>query len=232
MEAAEWDGKAVERLSQMRIAAISVLAALALAAPAAADSTEARCDVYPAGSDHTDKMMRCTFSQRQGHVTITRADGVAHDLSLFGDAPGTYRDQNGDPVYRQSGLGDQGLIFRLPSESVFIYWSTAGLEPADPDNPTWPFTTETYYATTLLRCRAAGAAEFGICPAGLLRMADRQASITVLSPEGEEFTINFMTGYVNATNREVEAKLVGDLWTVTTGDGDVYEAPLAAIEGG
>gem|GEM_PF-3140809 len=37
----------------------------------------------------------------------------------------------------------------------------------------------------------------------------------VQSPKGEQSTINFMTGYVNATNREVKATLEGDAWTVT-----------------
>ena len=63
-------------------------------------------------------------------------------------------------------------------------------------------------------------------------MEDRQASIVVVSPGGKQYTINFLTDVVNATNRGVDAKLDGDLWTVTTDDGDVYEVPLAAIEGG
>jgi len=205
----------------------------AWAIPALADTTDARCDIYPAGSDHASKMIACTFSQRQGYVVITREDGVTHDLSPAGDTPGNFRDQQGRPVYRQSGLGDQGLIFRLPQESVYVYWSTAGLHPEDnADNPTAPFTTADYDATTLLRCRAAGAADFGSCPAGILRMEDRQASIVVLSPAGEQFTINFMTDYVNAANREVDAKREGDTWTVTIDGKDVYEVPLAAIEGG
>jgi len=214
-------------------AAIVVLATVLRALPATADSTEARCDIYPAGSDQAARMVACTFSQRQGYVTIARDDGVTHDLSPVGDAPGGYRDQEGRPVYRQSGLGDQGLIFRFPDESVYVYWSIAALHPEnDADNPTQPFTTADYDATTLLRCRAAGAAEFGRCPAGILRMEDRQASVVVLSPAGEQFTINFMTGYVNATNREADARLEGDTWIVTIDGKDVYEVPLAAIEGG
>ena len=146
---------------------------------------------------------------------------------------GNFRDQHERAVYRQSGLGDQGLIFRFPDESVFVYWSTAGLEaPADADNPTAPFTTADYDATTLLRCRASHAAAFGSCPAGILRMEDGQASIVVQSPAGEQFTINFMRDYVNATNREVAATLADDTWTVVIDGGDVYEVPLAAIEGG
>ena len=75
-----------------------------------ADWADARCDIYPAGSDHASKMIPCTFGQRQGYVTITRDDGVTHDLSPVGDRPGNFRDQDGRTVYRQGGLGDQGLI--------------------------------------------------------------------------------------------------------------------------
>jgi len=213
----------------MLVACLALLSAM----PALADSVAARCDVYPAGSDRADRMMPCTFSQRQGYVRITREDGVTHELAPVGDAPGNFRDQHDRAAYRQSGLGDQGLIFRFPDESVYVYWSTAGLAtPADADNPTAPFTTADYDATTLLRCRAADAAAFGSCPAGILRMDGGEASIVVQSPAGEQFTINFMRDYVNATNRDVAATFAGDTWTVVIDGGDVYEVPLAAIEGG
>jgi hypothetical protein len=212
---------------------IAAATAAASGSPAVADSTEARCDIYPRGSDHASKMIPCTFSQRQGYVTITRSDGVAHDLSPVGDSPGNYRDQDGRPAYRQSGLGDQGLIFRLADESVYVYWNTAALQPqADEDNPTAPFSTDKYDATTLLRCRAAGDKEFGRCPAGILRMEDGQASVVIQNQLGERFTINFMKAYVNATNREADARLEGDTWIVTIDGREVYEVPLAAIEGG
>ena len=210
-----------------------LLLAVLPAGPSNADSTEARCDVYPAGSDHTDKMMGCTFSQRQGYITIVRQDGVTHDLTPVGDQPGNYHDQHGYEVRREDGLGDQGLIFRFPGESVFVYWSTAGLDPVpDEDNPTAPFSTADYDATTLLRCRAVNEIDYASCPAGILRMDDGEASIVVLDRKGEQFTINFMTDYVNATNRKAEARLEGDTWIVTIDDADVYEVPLAAIEGG
>jgi len=203
------------------------------ATPSFADSTKARCDIYPAGSDHTDKMIGCTFSQRQGYVTITRDDGVTHELTPVGNQAGRYHDQYGHQVIRESGLGDQGLIFRLPTESIYVYWNTAALEPvADEDNPTAPFSTADYDATTLLRCRAVGETQTGNCPAGILRMDGGQASIVVRSQAGEQFTINFMSDYINATNRKTEARRDGDTWIVTIDDTDVYEVPLAAIEGG
>ncbi|MFC1774254.1 hypothetical protein ACFL3A_13025 [Pseudomonadota bacterium] len=199
---------------------------------AAADWTDARCDIYPRGEDKASAMIPCTFGQRQGAVTITRSDGVTHNLIPAGDGPGNFRDQDGRNVYRQSGLGDQGLIFRFPHESVYVYWNTAALVPDTPDYPTWPFTTKDYDATTLLRCRAAGDAEFGQCPAGILRMEGKQASVVVQNKAGQQFTINFMTDYVNATNGKVDAILEGGTWIITIDGEGIYEVPLAAIEGG
>ncbi len=206
--------------------------ALAWATVSTADTADARCDIYPAGADHSDTMIHCSFSQRQGYITINREDGVTHDLSPVGDTPGNFRDQQGRMVYRQSGLGDQGMIFRFPEERIYVYWSTAALEPQDENDPTALFSTTDYDATTQLRCRAAGDKEFGSCPAGILRMQQGQASIVVQNQLGEQFTINFMTDYVNATNRKVAATLDGDTWIVTMENGEVYEVPLAAIEGG
>lgn len=217
-------------MKRFRLLAAAVAAAWAVSAPA--DWIDAACVIYPVGEDHTDVLIPCTFSQRQGYVTITRSDGVTHDLSPDGDTPGNFTDQNGRAVYRQSGLGDQGLIFRFPDESIYVYWNTKMLEPEDETSPTWPFTTDEYDATALFRCKTAGDAQFGSCPGGILRMENQQASIVVQNQLGEQFTINFMNDYVNATNREVEARLEGDTWILDFANGEVWEVPLAAIEGG
>lgn len=212
---------------------VAILSAMVWSTTSVADWTKARCDIYPVGEDRAEKMIPCVFSQRQGYVTITRDDGVVHDLSPVGDTVGNFEDQDGRSAYRQSGLGDQGLIFRFEDESVYVYWNTDALEPrSDEDNWTAPFTTDEYDATTRLRCRATGDPEFGSCPAGILRMEDKQASIVVQNQLGELFTINFMTGYVNATNRELKAELEGDTWILRFANGEVWEVPLAAIEGG
>jgi len=198
---------------------------------AVADWTDARCVIYPPGSDRAEQTLPCTFGQRQGAVTITREDGLSYDLIPFGDAPGEYRDGQDRPVFRETGLGDSGLIFRFPDQTVYVYWLTAADRAApDPDNPTAPYTTTDYDATTLLPCGSTPEVT-GRCPAGILRMENRQASIVVTSPAGAEFTFNFMTGYVNATNRSVEAHLEGDTWKVAVNGDEYYEVPLAAIEG-
>ncbi len=60
---------------------------------ALADSTRARCDIYPAGSDHASASIACTFSQNQGTVYIDRSDGVSHELLPTGDVPGNFEEQ-------------------------------------------------------------------------------------------------------------------------------------------
>ena len=216
-----------------RTAVLALAAAGLCTSGAMADTTDARCDVYPKGEDHTDVMIACTFSQRQGNVTITRSDGVTHDLVQSDDQPGRYRDQHGNTVTRENGgLGTAGLIFRFPEESIYVYWDASALEPADPDSPTWPFTTAEYDATTLLSCGTVDAVEMQTCPAGVLRMEDGQGSVVILSPAGEQLTINFMKDYVNSAAGEVEAELDGDTWMVVVGGEERYEVPLALIEGG
>ena len=193
-----------------------------------ADTVQARCDIYPRGSDHTSKMIPCFFSQRQGYVSIRRDDGVTHELTPTGDTPGNFRDAKGRVAYRNSGLGDQGLIFRLHDESIYVYWNTAALYPSDKNNPTAPFSTKDYDATTLLRCRMVGEDSSATCPAGILRMQGGQASIVIQNQKGEQFTINFMKDYINATNREADARLEGDFvlhWRVA--DTNRFIAALA-----
>ena len=205
---------------------------LGVGTPVLADSVAARCDIYPAGEDHTDVMIPCRFYQAQGHVVITRSDGVEHDLMPDGETPGNFRDQEGNPVYRQSGLGDQGLIFRFPEESVYVYWNTAALDP-DRERPEYePAVDLDFDATAWTRCRDVGATAWEQCPSGVLRMDGGQGSVVIEDPEGEIFTINFLTDVVNATNRTVEATREGDVWTVTVDGERVHQVKTGLIAGG
>jgi hypothetical protein len=212
---------------------VSFIALVATSQTARSDWTEARCDIYPKGEDRISAMLPCTFGQRQGTVSITRSDGVAHELTPVGEQPGNYVDQDGKAAYRRGGLGKSGLIFRLDQESVFVFWDTSTLYPeTDPGNPTAPSTMAEYDATTLLRCGRVDDPEMGLCPAGILRMEGGQASTVITGPGGEEFTINFMRDGVNATAGQVDAGLDQDTWTVIVNGVERYEVPLAAIEGG
>jgi hypothetical protein len=106
------------------------LVGLLLATSARADTVQARCDLYPKGEDRASAVVPCTFSQRQGYVSIQLPDGVRHELSPKGDQPGTYVDEKGRPAHVNSGLGTRGLIYRLADKSIYVYWDTAGLPGA------------------------------------------------------------------------------------------------------
>ncbi len=101
-------------------------------------------------------MISCACGQRQGYITITRSDGITHELTPVSGKPGNFRDQDGRWVYRHSGLGSAGLIFRFPGESVDVYWSIAAVHSCNGNTPTAPFSIKDDDPTTLRRCKAAG----------------------------------------------------------------------------
>ena len=69
---------------------LALIAILVCVHSARTDSTEAACEIYPRGEDHTEVLIPCRFSQTQGHVVISRSDGVVHDLMPVGDSPGRH----------------------------------------------------------------------------------------------------------------------------------------------
>lgn len=215
----------------MKIQICCLASLLLLASPVHADWQEARCDIQPAKEPGVVKTVPCTFSQRQGYITIRRHDGVIYELSPVGTA-GAYRDQQGRPVERGIVEKNQGLTFQFGEETLSVLWDTSSLGSPGANEWTAPFSTRDYDATTRVKCRERTVSEFDSCPAGILRMEGGQASIVLKSPRGELFTINFMKDYVNAANRSVDASFDGENWTVIVDDRDIYEIPRAAIEGG
>ncbi|GAB4378597.1 MAG: hypothetical protein Kow00121_30900 [Elainellaceae cyanobacterium] len=121
------------KLQTILLAVTTAITTCAIGLTARADTVNARCDIYPLGEDQASAVLPCTFSQRQGAVGIQLSDGRRYDLSPVGDQPGNYIDQDGQAVYRQSGLGDRGQIYRFATESIYVYWDTAGLPSSDLD---------------------------------------------------------------------------------------------------
>jgi len=160
---------------RLRLAAVAMGLCLT-AASVGADTVDARCDIYPKASDKASSVQACQFSQRQGYVAITRADGVRHEFSPQGGA-GRYVDASGKPVLRQSGLGKRGQIYRLASESVYVYWDTAGLASATAVSPSasaprfcrvhrWPpgpLTARSACRAFAFACRPPTRAVWGAC---------------------------------------------------------------------
>lgn len=113
------------KFSNALFAVTVAIASVGMTAIAKADTVTARCDVYPKGEDRATSSALCTFSQRQGVVGIQLKNGQRYDLVPVGNDPGNYRDQKGRAAYRQSGLGERGQIFRLATESIYVYWDPA-----------------------------------------------------------------------------------------------------------
>ncbi|HLO47630.1 MAG TPA: hypothetical protein VK211_04295 [Kamptonema sp.] len=120
------------KLSNSLLVTAVAIASLGFAVSAKADTVKARCDVYPKGEDRATASGLCSFSQRQGAVSIELEDGKRYDLQPVGNEPGNYRDQNGRAAYRQAGLGDKGQIYRLANESIYVYWDTTPYNKQSP----------------------------------------------------------------------------------------------------
>ncbi|MCP9827354.1 hypothetical protein KBZ19_02470 [Synechococcus sp. L2F] len=106
-------------------ASLLSVAALAVASPALADTVDARCDVFPAGEDKATSSGLCTFSQRQGFVSIRLKGGQTIELKPNESMPNAYFDERGEPAKREILDGKRGQVYRLEKQSIFVFWDTA-----------------------------------------------------------------------------------------------------------
>ncbi|MDY7020115.1 MAG: hypothetical protein SWJ54_01975 [Cyanobacteriota bacterium] len=178
------------------LALSSILISFSLSAEA--DTTKVRCDFYPKGEDQASDYGICTFSQRQGYISIQKEDGTRYEFSPVGDEPGNFVDQSGEPVYRQSGLGDEGVIFRLPAESIFIYWNAS--QSGDNQNSSGSAYTPTTY-TTVQNSReiAIQITEGEFQFAGILKRGETGSFVG--SDDQVEVIFNPQDGHVIVTNK-------------------------------
>jgi hypothetical protein len=102
--------------------ATAILFALLTPGAALADSTQAQCAFKPTGATKIGNKVPCTFSQRQGYVDINIQGGKSYSLTPVGSGPGKYKDGDGNPVFRRSGLGSKGQIYKLSDGLLYVYW--------------------------------------------------------------------------------------------------------------
>lgn len=101
------------------------LASAVAAAPALADTVQARCDVFPAGDDKATSSGLCTFSQRQGFVSIQLKGGQRIELKPNESTPNAYFDGRGEPAKREILDANRGQVYRLEKQSIFVFWDPA-----------------------------------------------------------------------------------------------------------
>ena len=137
-------------------------------------------------------------------------------------------------------LGDLEIAYTvdmsaLTPSSQSTVWTSVGVAKTLPDERAWLSSSvnTTYYKNIMAGWNVD---ERSPDAGSYLRVAEASTpsvyDIVLHFSKTDVSNTALMTGYVNATNREVKAELNGDTWTVTIDNGDVYEVPLAAIEGG
>lgn len=103
---------------------------LGILAPVLADTVDARCDVFPAGDDKATSSGLCTFSQRQGFVSIQLKNGKRIELKPNEATANAYFDAQGEPVKREILEPNRGQVYRLAKQSIFVYWDPAPFKRA------------------------------------------------------------------------------------------------------
>jgi len=115
---------AMRRLPILAASLLS-LASVVVTAPALADTVQARCDVFPAGEDKATSSDLCTFSQRQGFVSIQLKGGQRVELKPNESTPNAYFDGRGEPARREILDANRGQVYRLEKQSIFVFWDPA-----------------------------------------------------------------------------------------------------------
>lgn len=110
---------------QTLFASLLSFVAVAVASPVLADTVDARCDVFPAGDDKATSSGLCTFSQRQGFVTIRLKGGQTIELKPNQSTPNAFFDERGEPAKREMLEANRGQVYRLEKQSIFVFWDAA-----------------------------------------------------------------------------------------------------------
>lgn len=100
------------------LVALAITALPATYQGAMADSTKAHCDFYSHGDKKSDRSGPCNFSQRQGYVDITLANGRSFDLKP-GEKANHFHDQEGHKVKRESS-GGSNQVYHWKHKKIVV----------------------------------------------------------------------------------------------------------------
>ena len=202
------------------LASGAAIAALLAVAPAQADTTTARCDVYPRGEDRAISSDACTFSQRQGYVTITLNDGTTYELTPSSTQAATYTDQNGRRATREDELGMDGVIYRLADVSIYVYWdaSTVSSEPRRGGGN--------------VPCSAGQPSYDSLCQAAAI-YGSGHATLTLVGPGGNPHHLYYdgQTIYSTDADDQVVMQVVDGQYLVSVNDAEFFKLDEIMVTG-
>ena len=97
-----------------------LLSVVAGSGAALADTAEAMCEMRKDGETKQGATGPCTFSQRQGYVSIDLRNGQRIELSP-GDKPNHFKDEKGKTVVRT--VTDSGHEYKSEGKKVIVRWN-------------------------------------------------------------------------------------------------------------
>lgn len=198
----------------------AAIAALGMTSAAQADTTAANCDIYPIGEDTATAYGPCTFSQRQGYVTITLEDGTTYELTPDPNLAATYTDQTGRPATREDGLGDAGLIYRLADVSIFVYWGDG-----DSGAGTSTALGEPRRGGGWVPCSIVAPTYDAMCEANVVFGDPGNASLTLIGVTGTEHHLSYYSGTLYSTDPkdEVLVQYLNGQYLLNINDEEFFE---------
>lgn len=206
---------------QPALTALAVLASLSLGLTAKADTTDARCDVYPKGSDQVTSTGACSFSQRQGYVTITLEDGTTYELTPSPTQAATYTDQDGQPASREDALGTFGVIYRLADVSIFVYWdaTTISSEPRRGEGN--------------VPCSAERPSFDQMCQASAIYGDPGNATLTLIGPTGNEHNLSYYGNTLHSPdpNEMLQVQYLNGEYLVAIDDNEFFRLDEIIVTG-
>lgn len=216
------------QLKHIALVAATTLSSLALTATAKADTTQARCDIYPRGEDTATSYGPCTFSQSQGYVTITLEDGTTYELSPDPNRAATYTDQSGRTATREDALGMDGTIYRLADVSIYVYWnagnSNAGSTAA---------ISEPRRGGGFIPCSVIQPDYEQTCEASVVFGDPGNAAITITGFTGNEHHFAIFNGdlYSTDVNDEVLVQYLDGIYYVNINDEEFFQLDEIIVRG-
>lgn len=155
--------------TQRTTARFALLIATLAGAPAWADTAPARCELTPALRAVTRVALACSFSQRQGFISIELADGRRFDLEPQGGR--RYRDSQGRVATQR--LSASGQTFRFPQETLRVDWDAGDLPAYTPGSAAADIPFDRTYTLGRVSLRVSSANQPGtnrvrVTPRGLV----------------------------------------------------------------
>lgn len=209
------------KLRTLALSLALAVASVGVALGAKADTTTARCDVYPKGSDQATSSGSCSFSQRQGYITITLADGTTYELTPDPNRAATYTDQNGRPATREDSLGTEGSIYRLADVSIFVYWDSTTIS------------SEPRRGEGNVPCSAGQPSYDRLCLASAVYGDAGNTTLTLTGPTGVEHHLSYHNHALYSTdaNDEVIVQLVNGVYNVSINDVEFFQLDEIIVTG-